>query len=139
MKTEYYSSVNEWLEAGSPLDKPFLIVREETIRAGDFNETYVLSLLNGLATLIIHNLARYCNELGGSGYHIEPAPSMFNARTFDYEGETFGVAIELPIIRATRASARLSVGAIATILSCEYVPIHCQSQDYATLDRRHDE
>jgi len=119
METEYYSSVYEWLEAGSPLDESFLIVREETVCAGDFNEIYILGLLRGLATLIIHNLASYCNDLGGSGYRIEPARSMFNARIFDYEGEAFGVCFELPIIRTTQAMVQLSVGAIATILSGE--------------------
>ena len=134
METEYYSTVNEWLEAGSPLDKSFLIVREETIRVENFNKACVLGLLKGLATLIVHNLADYCNRLGGSGYRIEPAPSMFNARTFNHEGKTFGVEVGLPIIHTAQAAVRLSVGAIATILSCECAP----TQDHATSNERHD-
>lgn len=117
MATDYYNSVNEWLEAGSPLGEPFLIMREHTMSIEDIDEGSTLIMLRALCTLIVRSLARYRDELGGSGYHIEPASSVFqDTWSFDYENETFGVCAE-PAVISDRPRARISVGAIATILS----------------------
>ena len=119
MATDYYNSVNEWLEAGRPLDKPFLIVREHTMGVGDADdEGYVLSRLRFLCTLIISRLAYYRDELGGSGYCVEPASSaLYDTRDFDYEGETFGVHVGSVIVLVDQVKVCLVAGAIATILS----------------------
>lgn len=118
MATDYYNSVNEWLEAGRPLDAPFLVVREYTMGIGDADdEDYVLSRLRLLCTLIVSRLTYYRDELGGSGYRIEPAsPVLYDTRDFDHEGETFGVHVGSVIV-LDQAKVCLVAGAIATILS----------------------
>ena len=80
-------------------------------------ESTTLSMVEVLCTLIIWGLAHHRHEAGGSGYRIEPVPPVLRSTwSFNYKGFTFSVYAE-PSIYPDPSKVRLSVGAIATILS----------------------
>lgn len=114
-----YYSVREWLEHGSPLDRPFLVERHSKNHplqgiAHDGAEAFVETYLNGLCQLIIEVAEGYCAELEGYGYIIESAPfysPVLPLRQYKYNSHTFSVAM----IEAQT----FAVGAYVTILSAQ--------------------
>jgi hypothetical protein len=110
-----YYSVLDWLEAGSPLDESFLIVRESVVNTQNFDEDMALLALSGLAALIIHAVTGYRDDTGGSSYHIDSAPSVINdAWSFEYQGFTFSVQTESSLTPGTPL-VQISMGAVVTI------------------------
>jgi len=113
-----FCSVLEWIEAGCPLDKSFVVVRRsETILPGDATSEWFESETNMICSRVLHCIEGYKERLGADSFSVQLPTDIDRFIQQEYFQYLYNTHTITMIIVCTPNSLTLKAGAIVTLHS----------------------